>query len=409
MPQNNKYKLAIITSHPIQYQTPLFKILSTDQSIDLKVYFMWTLGTKEQVMDPEFNRVFKWDLPLLDGYNYELIKNYSPRPRNTLFGQINLGIVGKLYRDRPELLLVHGWNSIGNILGVLAAYAFGISVAIHGDNCFSCEASKPIWKRKIKKIVLGAFLKKITAALYMGVEDRKFYEYHGVGSEKLFFMPYSTDNDRLVAASAKLDKDEIKKSLGLEGKVVLIFFGKLVERKKPEDLLSGYAHLIDQHPELKEKVGLVFVGDGILYEEMKGRVKELGSDLVQLAGFKNLSELPTYFKLGDIFVIPSVNECWGIVVNEAMCFGLPIIASDTVGCGPDLVQHGYNGFIYKTGDVVELSERIYELVVNESKREEFGKKSLEIIKRYNFRSDAEAIIKVLNLLNVNKKPPFQGG
>ena len=118
---------------------------------------------------------------------------------------------------------------------------------------------------------------------------------------------------------------------------------------------------------------------------------------IHFVGFKNQTELPKYYAIADVFVLPSqTGETWGLVVNEAMCFGLPIIASDIIGCAPDLVRHGENGFVFPSGNKEKLSDSIQDLISNQEKRMRFGNESLKIIQGYNYDKDVEGILSALD-------------
>ena len=161
------------------------------------------------------------------------------------------------------------------------------------------------------------------------------------------------------------------------------------------DLLRAYESLIKSYKSKTKSLSLIFVGDGNLRPELERYAKDRNLEDVIFAGFKNLTETPEYYAMADIFVIPSFNECWGIVVNEAMCFGLPIIASDTVGAVSDLVLENKNGLIYKTGEIENLAYCLEQLVKDGKKRQFFGEKSLEIIKNYSFDKDVEGILRAI--------------
>ncbi len=430
-----KYKLAILTSHPIQYQAPLFRLLAKQPEIDLIVYFCWDFGVKEGSFDAQFGKKIKWDIPLLDGYQYKFLKNYSPKPSSNFWGQVNFGIIKKLILRTPDVpsiddnfrtsdvrklkydaVLVFGWNSFTNWLAFLTAFILKIPVFLRGENPLNQELLKPQWKIKIKKIILGWLFKYISAFLYIGEENKKFYKFYGVPEEKLFFAPYAVDNERFI----KEGKSQIAKQKALREKfgisekdVVILFVGKLIEKKRPMDLLLAYELLIkSQKPKVKSS--LLFVGDGALRPELEKYVKEHNLQNVHFIGFKNQTELPQYYAMADIFVLPSgIGETWGLVVDEAMCFSLPVIVSDLVGCGADLVKNGENGYIFKTGNIEELVSYLLELInpldLNSSysdklvdsgygikKRESFGKKSFEIIQKYGYENNIKGISEAFN-------------
>lgn len=218
-----KYKLAILTSHPIQYQTPLFKKLAENSEIDLTVYFNWDFGVKNSY-DREFGKEVKWDIPLLNGYKYKFLRNFSLMPSSGFWGQINLGIIKELIGGKYDTILIFGWNSFTNWLVFLTAFIFKISIILRGENPLNQEFLKPKWKIKVKKIILGNLFKHIAAFLYIGEENRKFYKYYGVPKNKLVFVPYAIDNDRFMAASELLKgkRKMLRKKLESE-KMILPF------------------------------------------------------------------------------------------------------------------------------------------------------------------------------------------
>ena len=137
------------------------------------------------------------------------------------------------------------------------------------------------------------------------------------------------------------------------------------------------------------------MGDGELRGELEAYTAAHNIQRVHFVGFQNLTKLPVYYAIADIFVISSFNECWGLVVNEAMCFGLPIISSNLVGAVPDLVREGENGYIYPCGDVEKLKECLEKIIISKKLRERFGRKSFEIISKYTSDEDVRSVISAL--------------
>lgn len=385
--------LAILTSHPIPYQAPIFKALAR-KKVDLKVYFCWDFGVSEEKLDTEFGVKFKWEAPLTDGYKHQFLKNYSPRPQNSYWGLINPGIIAELIRNKPDLLFVHGWNSFTNIMAIITSVILNIPIGMHGDNNFHTEFAKSKTKIFLKKIILGILFKIPHFFFYMGEEDYKFYRYYGANPKKMIFMPYATDNDWFIEQSKNVNTGAIEKSLNITDKTVVLYSGKLIERKRPLDLVKAYEIAKKKF----ENIVLIFIGDGILRNDIIAYIKEKDIADVHLVGFKNIPELPIYYSLADIFVIPSFNEVWGMVVNEAMCFGLPIISSDSVGAAPDLVSEGVNGYLYPCGSVEELAKRLISLIQDGGLRERMGQQSLKIIGKYSAENDACAIMSAISML-----------
>jgi len=394
-------KLAIITSHVIQYQTPLFRKLAAINDLDIKVYFCWKFGS-EKTFDSQFGKVIEWDIPLLTGYKYKFLKNFSLRPSSNFWGQVNFEIIAEIIKNRYDALFVYGWNSFTNWLAFLAAFLIGLPVLLHAENPLNQEILKPKWKIKIKKFILGWLFRRIAAFLYIGEENKKFYKFYGVPEKKLFFVPYAVDNTRFIkeARNLKSQISNLKNSVGINrNSVVILFVGKLMEKKRPFDLLKAFSILRTSdvfRTSDVQKLTLLFVGDGVLHPELENYVKTRNLKNVHFVGFKNQTELPKYYSLADIFVLPSgVGETWGLVVNEAMCFKLPIIVSDIVGCGPDLVKPGENGYIFPVGDIKKLADYLADLIKNPEKRKKMGEKSFAIIQNYSHQKDIEGILSAL--------------
>lgn len=391
-----EYKLAVLTSHPIQYEAPLFRKLAQHPKIELMVYFCWDFGVKKESFDPEFGKKIKWDIPLLDGYEYKFLKNFSFHPGSQKWNQeINPGIIKAIWKGKYDAILIYGWNYITNWLAFITAFLTKTPVLLYGDNPLKQEFFKSIFKIKIKKLILGNLFRNISIFLYVGEENKNFFQYYGVAENKLIFCPRAVDNERFIREAEKLkpNKEELKREIGLnKDQTAILFTGKLIEKKHPFDLLKAYQRAANN----SSKAALVFVGDGVLRTQLEKYVKDDNLQNVCFIGFKNQTALPKYYALADIFVLPSgLGETWGLVVNEAMCFSLPIIVSDIVGCGPDLVKNNLNGYIFSLGDIQQLAQQLRVLIKNYQKRKAFGEKSFEIIKDYNYEKNIAGILMAL--------------
>jgi len=254
------------------------------------------------------------------------------------------------------------------------------------------ELLKTDFSQNVKRMFLRTLFKFISAFLYIGEENRKFYKYLGVPDAKLFFASYAVDNARFIGEAEVLSvrKNALRKEEGIPaGARVVLFVGKLVLKKRPMDLLRAYADL-----SIEDKA-LIFVGDGALRLELERYVKEKDLGNVFFFGFKNQTEIGKYYAMSDVFVLPSgAGETWGLVVNEAMCFSLPIMVSDVVGCGFDLVRSGLNGGIFKLGDIGSMT-LLLEDILKSGRAHSMGKSSLDIVKKYSFVQDLEGLLSAL--------------
>lgn len=392
-------KLGILISHPIQYLVPFFRVLAKTPGLDVVVFYTWNFGV-EKTMDPEFGREIKWDIPLLGGYRNIFLKNFSPKPSSGFWGQINFGIIPALQREKCDALLLYGWNSFTNWLAFATCVFFGVRVLLRGESPWNQEVKKPAWKRFAKCVLLWPLFTFTSAFLYIGEQNKEFYLRYGVPAEKLVWVPYAVDNMRLLKSAEELipRRAELRRSLlGIDDdRAVVLFSGKLIPKKRPMDLLRAFQEASERLRTKGKKADLVFVGDGVLREGLEAHVKECAVSGVHFVGFKNQTELPSYYTTADLFVLSSgEGETWGLVVNEAMCFGLPIVVSDVVGCGKDLVHDGENGSVVPVGKVGALAEAMEKILGDRKLRERLGAESARLIPNYSFEKGAEEIRKLL--------------
>jgi len=234
----------------------------------------------------------------------------------------------------------------------------------------------------VKKIVLRYLLFPfIQKFLYIGSESKKFFEYYEVPPDKLLFTPYSVDNEWFKILSKENHSRQLllKQELTLPAdKKIILFTGKYIEKKRPLDIIKAI-HLLND-----ADIFLVMVGEGQLRNEMEAYISANQIKNVTLTGFVNQSAISKYYSVADIFVMCSgLGETWGLSVNEAMCFSLPVIVSDTCGSSSDLVSQGINGYIFPEGDINKLSACIKSLIDDEPLRKKMGLASSEIIDNYS--------------------------
>jgi len=394
----DKKKIAYLISHPIQYHSPLFAEWAKNAELDLTVIYCSKYGLQEgEKINPLVGKTKKWDIPLLEGYHHVFLRNYSPKPSHFagFIGLINLGLLPFLIKQRCDVIIINGWRYFTYIYAILLGVILGIKVYIRGDNTIIDEEQLTPGKKYLKKILLGRVLfPMVSRFLYVGEANKDFFRYYGVPHEKLIFTPHAVDNRRFTGEYNELvgSRDTIKKELGLDtNSFTILFLGKLISKKQPLDLLKAFERL-----ELINK-RLIFIGYGPLQEEMETYINEKGLQGVQITGFKNQSELGKYLISGDVFVLPSsFGETWGLVVNEAMNFHLPVITSNRVGCSLDLVMEGENGFVFESGNIEELTTRLEQVFESSVDGNTMGKSSARIVKDYSYETITRSILNSLN-------------
>jgi glycosyltransferase involved in cell wall biosynthesis len=371
-----KIKVDYFLSHPIQYFSPLLRKM--DEELDMHVYYFSDASIRGNY-DVGFGQKVKWDTPLLEGYEYSFLKNLSGRKSlsNRFFDVFNPSVISTLFRSRSKIVIVNGWSYSSTLMVIFFSAIFRKKVWLRAENPLNQELRKSSKVLKIKKVFLRYLLFPfVHRFLYIGSQSKEFFTYYGVKPEKLVYTPYAVDNYFFQQEAKKLsDKEWVKKELGVDpGKKVILYSGKYIEKKRPLDLVKAFAQL---H---RTDSTLVMMGEGELRKEMESYITANNVQDVVLSGFINQSEIVKYYAASDVFVMCSgMGETWGLSVNEAMNFSLPVIVSSTCGSAHDLVQQGVNGFVYDEGDIDELSKRLNELLSDELLRISCGKASQKII------------------------------
>ncbi len=388
-------KLAVVISHPIQYFAPLFKRLAGLAEIDLTVLYSSSIGAS-RYRDPAFGTTFAWDLPLLDGYVHKVMHNLGRAQRNRFFSYTSPAVFGELWRGRYDAVIVFGWGDATSWCALAAARLGRIPYLLYGDTNPLYEAEKPPLKRFVRARVLGRMFKGAAAILATGSLNREFYRSHGVPMDKCFNVPLAVDNGYFEerAAIAQERREEVRKRYSIPLKCVLVLFvGKLETHKRPQDVLTAVAALRARFKWL----GAAFAGDGELKGALEAKAARQGLKDIFFLGFRNQSELPEIYAIADMLVLPSASEARGLVVNEAMACGLPVIVSDRTGVWGegDMVRAGENGFVYPCGDTFALAGMVGRLAGDSKLRERMGQRSREIIQEFGYDSCVLGILEAL--------------
>ncbi|MEL6943357.1 MAG: glycosyltransferase family 4 protein, partial [Bacteroidota bacterium] len=380
-----KKRLLFLYSHPIQYFAPLSRALAQSDEFEVLVCYCSDHGVKAY-KDEEFNQTVQWDIPLLEGYESIFLKNYARNPglSKGFRGLVNWGILKVLRQQPKSYVIVHGWGYLTTVLTLLVARAYGHTVCLRGESPLSHEAQYSSKQAKRRKRFFQHFLfPRIDKFLYIGSQNKAFYQKFGVKEEQLIFAPYSIDNERFGKAyeSYRNEKESLRQELNLPlDKRILLFSGKYIDKKRPMDLLRAFAQLKN------EAAHLIFVGDGPLRQEMEAFIAMENLSNITLTGFVNQSIIPKYYAIADLFVMCSQEgETWGLSTNEAMNFALPLVLSDLTGSSSDLVVEGKNGYVFPTGKVEALREKL-ELMLSfsDEKLLEMGAFSKQLIPKYSY-------------------------
>lgn len=373
-------RLAIITTHPIQYYAPVFKLLSERGNISIKVFY--TLG-RQSSHDEGFGKKIEWDIPLLEGYPYEWVENTSAQPGTHHYkGIINPKITAQISAWQPHALLIFGWAYQGH-LKAMRHFKNRIPVHFRGDSTLLDRSGG------VKNILKNFFLRwvygRVDHAFYVGTNNKAYFKKYGLNDTQLSFAPHAIDNERF-AAPRTAEAGMLRKGLGIADEDILILFaGKFVDKKSPLLLIDAFLKL------QKTSIHLLLTGNGALEQQVKAKAGSAKN--IHMMDFQNQSYMPVVYQAADLFCLPSKGpgETWGLAINEAMACGKAVLASDKVGCAIDLIKEDINGSIFKSGDIEALSKCLEQLTRSKTTLHKLGEHSKEMITDWSFIKIAEAI------------------
>jgi glycosyltransferase involved in cell wall biosynthesis len=351
-------RLGVLTTHPIQNHTPIFRELA--RQCDLTVYFAHR-QTPEGQAQAGFGVPFEWDVDLLSGYDSAFLDNRSRHPAtNRFFGCDTPAIDEVVDRGRFDAFILTGWGVKSYWQAGWACRRRNVPVLIRGDSQLAERRRLPL--RLVKELVYPRLLRTFDGFLYVGRRNRDYLRHYGLPEDHLFFSPHCVDNDRFAAKAESVHRTRREGMGSAAALKSVLFAGKLVERKRPFDVIRALALLAAQGC----RAEAVFVGAGELEESLRREAAGSGVPAI-FHGFQNQSRMPLLYAAADLLVLPSDHqETWGLVVNEAMACGVPAVVSDAVGCGPDLIETGRTGAVFPLGDVEALAAAIRSTLALES-------------------------------------------
>ncbi len=365
-------KVAIIATHPIQYQVPWFQKLA--EHVELTVYYALLPDAEQQGVG--FGVPFTWDIPMLEGYEWRVVPNKRTSPSlRGFFASSTPAIHSLLAEAKPDAVIITGWHALPLLQALWACIRLGIPRIVRGES--NGFRKRPFRTRVLHRLMLSRF----DAFLAIGQANRDFYVQYGINPERIFVGSYFTDNYRFQEQLRQISGDNLtfRSSWGIpEDAVCFLFVGKLDPVKRVMDLLRA----VDRARQANSSIHLLVVGDGELMTEARQMVEGLGLP-VSFAGFLNQREITRAYAAADCLVLPSESETWGLVVNEAMSCGLPALVSDRVGCWPDLVIEGRTGMVFPRGDVDALTSKLLELSSDPARLARMGTQANEHIGQYS--------------------------
>jgi glycosyltransferase involved in cell wall biosynthesis len=387
-PAASRPRVLAVASHPIQYHAPWFRALAMRSDVQFRALFIEQLDRVAQGRG--FGVAFQWDVPLLEGYEFEFAGD-SLRPGwGAGFARVRLrGARSLLRRLAPDVVVMTGWHMAAMAQLLFAARSLGIPVVMRGE----ANALRPrgAAARLAHRVLLGC----CDAFMPIGRASRDFYLGYGIAPDRLFDAPYFVDNERFASAARDLEsqRPQLRARWAIPPEAVCFCFaGKLEPKKRILDVIRA---LRDALPRSTRPLHLLVVGHG---EQMEAARAMAATLPVTFAGFLNQSEIPAAYAASDGLVLPSDHgETWGLVVNEAMACSRAAIVSDRVGCGPDLVRDGETGWIFPFGDTSQLAARLVSAADDPQRLASMGRRARELVTRhYNVQACADATARAVH-------------
>jgi glycosyltransferase involved in cell wall biosynthesis len=402
-------RVAYLLSHPIQYQSPLLRLLAQQPGLELTVLYTSDFSVRSY-HDKGFGAAVEWDVPLLGGYQHEFLPRILDSHDVSFFRPLNRGIFRRLRQGRFDVLWIHGYATLNSWMAMAAAKMLGIPVLLRTDSTLIDHPRGRV-KLAVKNLFFRILRRFTFGVLSVGHRNTEYWRHHLGADVPVFSIPYAVDNAFFEerCRSASFTREQLRQQLGLDaGRPVLLFASKLLARKCCIDLVNAYLELVKRsrsQDESRPLPYLLIVGAGEqrpLIESRLQQAPEQDREGIRMLGFRNQSELPRFYDLCDAFVLPSIHEPWGLVVNEAMNAGKTIVVSDQVGCQPDLVEDGDNGVVFRARDVGALADALANVLADPVACRKMGERSLQRIQAFSFEANVRGLMQACTAASEHK-------
>ncbi|MEZ8222138.1 Glycosyltransferase involved in cell wall biosynthesis [Candidatus Fervidibacteria bacterium JGI MDM2 JNZ-1-D12] len=396
----SRYRVLLVSSHPVQYAAPLFRLMAQHPKLDILVAYCSLQGA-EKGLDPEFGIEVAWDIPLLDGYPWVHVRNCSPRPNlGRFFGLINPGLWRLIRIGRFDAVVNYTGYAYASSWLVIAAAKVNGTALLFGTDATTVRPriGKP-WKAWVKRLLLPLIFRLADVVIVPSTATKQLMLSFGIPEERIVLTPFVVDNDWWLRQAQQVDRAAVRAKWDIpEEAPVALFCAKLQPWKRPQDTLRAFAKA-----DLPNAY-LIFAGEGPLRTALEAEAKSLGiADRVRFLGFVNQSQLPAVYRAADLMVLSSEYEPFAVVVNEAMLCGCPVVVSDQVGARYDLVQVGQTGFIYPCGDVDALAAILREVLPDRERLKQMGEAARKRMETWSPRENVEALVQAVEKATALKR------
>jgi glycosyltransferase involved in cell wall biosynthesis len=384
MKEHNKSKIIFVSSHPIQYQVPIFKRLAKKNK-NFFVIFGSSIHKSTKMFDREFKKNITWGKNLQTGFKFISFNKKD----NFIYNIYN--IYKFLKKNNIKILIISGWNNFFYKSIIVISKILNIKIVIRCENNLHDDKN---FKKYFKIFVYFIFFKIFYKFISIGKKNKNMYIRCGINKKKIYDAPYCVDDQFFSKKNIVKSKFlKIKKKYKEHNRKIFLFVGKIIDRKGYKELIQ-LSNLIKNNPTLYQNSTFLIVGTGNKLEEFKNLIKNKKINNFKFLGFKNQKELVYYYKLSDYLILPSLYETWGLVVNEAMSVGTPCIISNNCGCENDLVISGKNGYIYKSGNTEDLFKIVKRTIIKNSEYKKMRIAVRNSILKFNMNKTVDIILNI---------------
>jgi glycosyltransferase involved in cell wall biosynthesis len=387
---NRPLRVLAIASHPVQYSAPLFRLMARHPRLDFQVAYCSLRGA-EAGYDAEFATTVQWDVPMLEGYKWTHIPNRLFRQHSYL-RVCNPGLWPLIRKGNFDAILSYvSYRSISFWIAYFAAKFSKTAFLFGTDTTTLAPRDGRRWKALFKKAAWPFLFRLGDQVFVPSSGTRDLMLSLGLSRDRITLTPYCVDNQWWIAKSTEIDRQSVRDSWGARpDDFVVLYCAKLQPWKRPFDLLHAFAKLNEP------RARLVFAGDGPLRAELESKASALGiAARVRFLGFVNQSQLPAVYTSADLLVLPSAHEPFGVVVNEAICCGCPVAASDCVGAAADLIAPVHPEFVFRCGDIDGLATILRGAIRHPGQLREIAKREFEHLRTWGPDQNVAATVEAV--------------
>lgn len=358
-----KNKLALVQNIISPYIIPLFSQFAAAPQVDLQVYLM-ALSEKNR----------EWVTKLSGEFKYKVLPGFSLNffSKDLFSYHINPSIIWELTRNRYDIIFSSGYASLTNQLAFFHAKLCKKPFILWSESTIN----EPSFFRKVSLPLVKLMVRHSDALVACGTRSKEYLIQLGVVPDRIFTAYCTVDTDYFKRQSRELknQREKLKDETSIKNKTIVLYVGQLIERKGLKYLLKAYSQLKGEFD-----VALLLVGGGKQKSELENLCLKDNIEDVFFTGYVQLDDLPRYYVISDIFVLPSLEETWGRVMNEAMACGLPVIGTDKAGASADLIKDGVNGYVVEDKNVEQLYQAMRKILSNPELKQSMGSKSQQMI------------------------------